>query len=957
MPRPKQDGLGWQQTTFYLMPVWTWEPSVGAIESVCRQQLKTPSEDPCTVTFHAAGLFNKVYLVHTAERSFIMRVTLPVYPRHKTRAEVVTLRWVRENTSIPVPKVFGFDDSNDNEIGFEWILMEYMQGASARKRWRSMSMEQKVALTERFAVFQFELSGFEKQESVFKGIGTLDSPEIDLQVNSKASQSTAAPGRLVSTEFFMEKSEDEDDIEDAEDILPVAQSLLALLPKIFPPGLTRSESSALQHHDLNLNNILVNEQGEVTAVLDWECVSALPLWMLTQMPKFLDGEPREDEPQRDIYADETPEEAAAEADKRNDPDYLDNEGKNELYWIHKMEYEQTQLRKVYRARLKELCPVWAKESPLENDFYEAVSQCDGIWKTKIGRWADRVEKGESCLVKVETAQSPRYIALSYVWGGVEMLKTTSENLEELLQPGALIESQASKGPKLARTIVDAMDVARKLGCPFFWTDCICIVQGPGQEENDERAMFLNAMASIYADAYLTIVAAEGADGNYGLPGIGRCSEPRDTLCSEMRYPDHTLSSGPYGDLTPALYCKGKTWSTRGWTFQESYLSRRLLVFTSIVSFHCQKHTSCEWDLDPHGTRSSWIDRTSFICNVPYWPNIDHYIDVVREYVKKNLTFDDDTLDAFAGVTAVLNKSFHPGFHYGLPEVFFDASLLWEPDWDNATPPQLRKTHKLVLPSWSWVRTRGSIQTRVWKLFAEDFYKDTSFEDIYELYPRVQWWKIGSQGRVLTPIKYQHFSNHASMPPGWNPPIFQDGDPRFAVKYSHTLSPATKYPHPFPFQESANVHLPDVKYGPLLRCIANRGWLIKSTEWIEKFRLNTLYGTFNLCLSDGTWAGILFDDRLDQGFPQEPSEKCEVIAIAEGRVPGMYDDYTLPENVMFRSEFLSGGLQRPHRVFCYEFYFILWIGWVDGIAYRRGIGRVLKGVWEKMELEEIEVTLG
>ncbi|KAH0522345.1 hypothetical protein TsFJ059_006206 [Trichoderma semiorbis] len=434
MPRPMQDGLGWQQTTFYLMPVWTWEPSIGAIESVCRQQLKTPSEDSFTVTFHAAGLFNKVYLIHTAGRSFIMRVTLPVYPRHKTRTEVVTLRWVRENTSIPVPEVFGFDDSNDNEIGFEWILMEYMQGTSARKRWRSMSMEQKTALTERFAVFQFELSGLEKPESTFKGIGTLDSPELDLQVNSRASQSTAAPGRLVSTEFFMgdhlaydiprgpfrssydwlntiltiiirhqtlvlEKSEDEDDIEDAEDILPVAQTLLTLLPKVFPPELTTSESSALQHHDLNLNNILVNEQGEVTAVLDWECVSALPLWMLTQMPKFLDGEPREDEPQRDIYADETPEGAAAEADKRNDPDYLDNEGKNELYWIHKMEYDQTQLREVYKTRLKELCPEWVEESPFENDFYEAVSQCDGIWKKKARKWAGRVEKGEAVRFK------------------------------------------------------------------------------------------------------------------------------------------------------------------------------------------------------------------------------------------------------------------------------------------------------------------------------------------------------------------------------------------------------------------------------------------------------------------------------------------------------------------------------------------------------------------------------
>jgi hypothetical protein len=172
---------------------------------------------------------------------------------------------------------------------------------------------------------------------------------------------------------------------------------------------------------------------------------------------------------------------------------------------------------------------------------------------------------------------------------MNMLKTTTKNLEKMLQPGSLLESQEKKGPKIAQTIVDAMELARKLGCPFFWTDCICIVQ----DEEDERTMFLNGMASIYANAYLTIVAGEGADGNNGIPAIGRCSKPRNTFCSEMRFPGHTLSLGPRYDTSPAVHCKGTAWSTRGWTFQESYLSRRLLVFTSTVRFHCQKHASVE----------------------------------------------------------------------------------------------------------------------------------------------------------------------------------------------------------------------------------------------------------------------------------------------------------------------------------------------------------------------------
>jgi hypothetical protein len=78
---------------------------------------------------------------------------------------------VRDNTSIPAPKVHGFDDSNGNEIGYEWILMEVMDGALAKKRWWTMSSEQKLALTRRAAAFQVELLG---RGAAFKTIGLLD---------------------------------------------------------------------------------------------------------------------------------------------------------------------------------------------------------------------------------------------------------------------------------------------------------------------------------------------------------------------------------------------------------------------------------------------------------------------------------------------------------------------------------------------------------------------------------------------------------------------------------------------------------------------------------------------------------------------------------------------------------------------------------------------------------------
>jgi len=42
---------------------------------------------------------------------------------------------------------------------------------------------------------------------------------------------------------------------------------------------------------------------------------------------------------------------------------------------------------------------------------------------------------------------------------------------------------------------------------------------------------------------------------------------------------------------------------------------------------------------------------------------------------------------------------------------------------------------------------------------------------------------------------------------------------------------------------------------------------------------------------------------------------------------------------------------------YEYYNVLWIKWGNGVAYRHGLGRVLKSVWEAQGLETVEVVLG
>lgn len=119
----------------------------------------------------------------------------------------------------------------------------------------------------------------------------------------------------------------------------------------------------------------------------------MPLWVASQVPEFLRGAAREAEPDRNRYTDVSDKGSDVSCD-----DDLDNEGKTELYWIHLMEYEQTQLRKVYAARMRQLRPEWDKEveeGALKVDFLGAVSRCgSGLFLRRVEQWVDAVERRE-----------------------------------------------------------------------------------------------------------------------------------------------------------------------------------------------------------------------------------------------------------------------------------------------------------------------------------------------------------------------------------------------------------------------------------------------------------------------------------------------------------------------------------------------------------------------------------
>ncbi|KAK3938776.1 hypothetical protein QBC46DRAFT_264765, partial [Diplogelasinospora grovesii] len=171
-------------------------------------------------------------------------------------------------------------------------------------------------------------------------------------------------------------SDDEDALDDAERTLQIIKRLSPLVGQIFPSGQQSGEEpSMLFHDDLSKHNILVDDSGAF-GVVDWECVSALPLWKACYYPSFLEAPTRTREPDENRYqrgADGHP----------ADP-----------YWEHLMEFELTILRRVFLDEMARLEPRWVEifnSSSLQRDLDTAVQNCDNEFLAReINAWIDDV---------------------------------------------------------------------------------------------------------------------------------------------------------------------------------------------------------------------------------------------------------------------------------------------------------------------------------------------------------------------------------------------------------------------------------------------------------------------------------------------------------------------------------------------------------------------------------------
>lgn len=542
--------------------------------------------------------------------------------------------------------------------------------------------------------------------------------------------------------------------------------------------------------------------------------------------------------------------------------------------------------------------------------------------------------------------SDRYLSLSYVWGSpqddAELFQTTKQSITHFQQEGAFAEDNSV----IPQTILDAIEMTRQLSQHFLWVDRFCIVQ----DDKEEKAEQIRNMTQIYANAYLTIIAA-GGDANNRLS-----KDPRPDKNRQVQSHQALLDSA--------------NWNTRAWTLQEMQFSRRAIFFfedTLTWECHCDlweehyqspSHTSInklEQCLIRFSEFSSGHQRTT-------WPDMEQYALLVARFSTRKVSKGTDTLPAFSGILTFLSGSFPGGFVYGLPAMFFDVALLWRP-----TKILRRKSDH---PSWSWLGWDfgdTEIDLTLWRATLDYVLESQRwrrgqylprFKSPYSstVTPKLCWTLVGHVSSITIEnagFRFRYFNQHfappgdesTELPPGWKMT-------QYAFQHESDTRTYFTYPIPLQLENPAPSHINEryLECGRILSFETARAWF-KIEFYCYKspfYGSNQDIAIGNIYAADGAWVGHFrsHDGRLGLSkYNFDGSEKLEFIFISEGK--------ERDGSHLFDKRFFNKHVNRKGWL---EFVNVLWIEWKGRTAERRGLGHIVKKVWEMQPKEMLQVLL-
>ncbi|PQE20504.1 hypothetical protein CJF30_00001818 [Rutstroemia sp. NJR-2017a BBW] len=287
---------------------------------------------------------------------------------------------------------------------------------------------------------------------------------------------------------------------------------------------------------------------------------------------------------------------------------------------------------------------------------------------------------------------------------------------------------------------EAIAVCRALKLRYLWIDALCIVQDDKSDWERESA----AMGSVYRYSYLTICAAASSSCNQGF--LERKSHTinirfQSSIVAQVAgtYSLRFSRFADFKDLRPnfqspleydLLRC---SWAARGWTYQETALSTRLLVLTSARTYVvCNNVTFSEriGEYQAWGSNRnlmSLLTSRTVLASSSINQIYDSWLKMVQSYSDRKLTFATDKFPALSGLAERVSKVTQDDYIAGIWRKDMLRGLFWSCAQQQEAGLEERlaaldSPDVYIAPSWSFagVNVGVNFELRGWALVEWSF---------------------------------------------------------------------------------------------------------------------------------------------------------------------------------------------------------------------------------------------
>ncbi|KAH6894197.1 hypothetical protein B0T10DRAFT_558352 [Thelonectria olida] len=226
-------------------------------------------------------------------------------------AEVNTMRLLKRETTTPLPEVFDFSATTDNPLNCPYMFISFIDGIPLQKVWYAKAKND----AEYMAIQTRRMTAL---EGIAKAMVQLDQYTSEVAgsplFNADGSLSGVGPARTIDLDALLDrwyvKGDPSDDPIYAEhqvcgDVKEWYEFIPDLHPREvkYPKGIVQllrwminwlpepmgfDHRCVLAHPDLDMQNIIVNENGELQGIIDWDGVCMVPRSMGNRSyPKWL----------------------------------------------------------------------------------------------------------------------------------------------------------------------------------------------------------------------------------------------------------------------------------------------------------------------------------------------------------------------------------------------------------------------------------------------------------------------------------------------------------------------------------------------------------------------------------------------------------------------------------------------------------------------------------------------